>query len=165
MANLETLSKSVETKLQMLKFTNEDVKQVLEGKHVPSTERKVKTLQGKIDEIHELQTIIQERRIKHGDDMESIRAWTTKIDGDCRVYEGTVSDLNRALKDLQKAESEQARREEEEFASELRQRKFEQEMKFEEASLHYDKKEPKSSEKPEKESKLHKLSKACYYKV
>ena len=163
MANLETLSKSVETKLQMLKFTNEDVKQVLEGKHVPSMERKVKTLQGKIDEIHELQTIIQERRIEHGDDMESIRAWTTKIDGDVRVYEGTVSDLNRALKDLQKAESERARREEEEFASELRQRKFEQEMKFEEAKLQqkldYDKKEPKLSEKPEKESKLHKLPK------
>ena len=67
--------------------------------------------------------------------MESIRAWTTKIDGDVRVYEGTVSDLNRALKDLQKAESERARREEEEFASELRQRKFEQEMKFKEARL------------------------------
>ena len=46
MANLETLSKSVENKLQMLKFTNEDVKQVLEGKHAPSMERKVKTLQG-----------------------------------------------------------------------------------------------------------------------
>ena len=79
------------------------------------------------------------------------------------MYEGTVSDLNRALKDLQKAETERARREEEEFASELRQRKFEQEMKFEEAKLQqkldYDKKEPKSSEKPEKEPKLHKLPK------
>lgn len=54
----------------MLKFTNEDVKQALEGKYTHNMERKIKTLQSKIDEIHGLKTIMQETRIERGDDME-----------------------------------------------------------------------------------------------
>ena len=78
-------------------------------------ERKVKTTQRKIDEVHLFQTSVQETRIQRGDHMESILGWTTKIDGEIKVYEGSESELNRIVKDLQKTESEQAKCEEEEL--------------------------------------------------
>ena len=62
MATLEKLLKSVETKLKMWEFTNEDVKQIVQDKHVSTMERSVKTLQDKIGEIHERQTKVQELR-------------------------------------------------------------------------------------------------------
>ena len=78
-------------------------------------ERKVKTMQRKIDEIHLFQTSVMETRIQRGDHMESIRGWTTNIDGGIKMYEGSESEMNRIIKDLQKTESEQAKCEEEEL--------------------------------------------------
>lgn len=159
MATLETLLKSVETKVQMLEFTNEDVKQIMQDKHVPTMERRVKTLQDKINEVHELKTKVQEARIGKGDDIHDIREWSNKIDGGIRKYEASVLELSTVIKDLQKAESEQAKREEEDLAAKLRHQKFEEEMKFEEAKLqkklNFEKKALDGSKKLEKETKLH----------
>ena len=159
MATLETLLKSVGTKLQMLKFINEDVKEVLESNNVTTMERKVKTLQGKIDEIHDLVTKVQEARIEKGDDIQEIREWSSKTENDIKEYEACVAELNSVIKNLQKTESERTKREEEELASELRHQKFEQEMKFEEAKLqqklNFENKALESSKKSGKESNLH----------
>ncbi len=159
MATLETLLKSVGTKLQMLKFINEDVKEVLGSNNVTTMERKVKTLQGKIDEIHDLVTKVQEARIEKGDDIQEIREWSSKTENDIKEYEACVAELNSVIKNLQKTESERTKREEEELASELRHQKFEQEMKFEEAKLqqklNFENKALESSKKSGKESNLH----------
>ena len=72
-------------------------------------------MQRKIDEIHLFQTSVHEVRIQHGDHMESILGWTTKIDGEIKVYEGSESELTRIIKDLPKTESERAKCEEEEL--------------------------------------------------
>ena len=165
MASLDTLVKSLETKLQMLKFTNEGVKETLQKKHVPSMERKAKTLQDKIDEVHELETKIQEARIEKGDGVESIREWTDEIEKGLQVFEQSGLEITEAVSELNRSKVEQKKQEEEELSTQLRQKKFEEEMKFEEVKLQqkleYEKKAQQGLKKLEKDSsKLHtKLSK------
>ncbi len=143
----------------MLKFINEDVKEVLESNDVTTMERKVKTLQGKIDEIRDLVTKVQEARIEKGDDIQEIREWSSKTENGIKEYEACVAELNSVIKNLQKTESERTKREEEELTSELQHQKFEQEMKFEEAKLqqklNFENKVLESSKKSGKESNLH----------
>ena len=93
--------------------------------------------------------------------MESIRGWTTKIDGGIKVYEGSESEMNRIIKDLQNTESEQAKCEEEELRQKNLNRKWNLKLQ---QKVSYDKKEPEWSRKPEKESKLQKLPKLVIIK-
>ncbi|CAB4017741.1 Pro-Pol poly, partial [Paramuricea clavata] len=91
---METLLKSVNTKLQMLEFTNESVREALEKRHVPTMERKLKTLQDEIDEIQDLETKIQEAKIEKGENIEDIKEWSSKIESDISKYEASVLQLN-----------------------------------------------------------------------
>ena len=88
---METLLKSVNTKLQMLEFTNEGVREALEKRHVPSMERKLKTLQDKIDEIQDLETKIQEAKIEKGENIQDIKEWSSKIESDISKYVACVA--------------------------------------------------------------------------
>ena len=133
MATMETLLKSVNTKLQMLEFTNESVREALEKRHVPTMERKLKTLQDKIDEIQDLETKIQEAKIEKGENIQDIKEWSIKIESDISKYEASVLELNSVIRDIQKTESERVKQEEEDLASKIRHQKFEEEIKFEEA--------------------------------
>lgn len=151
--------KALNTKLQMLEFTNVSVREALERRRVTSMERKIKVLQDKIGEIQELETKIQEAKIENGEDTGNIREWSNKIESDISKYEASVAELNALIKDIQRNESEQLKREEEDLASKLRHQKFEEEMKFEEAKLQqklsYEKKSLEGSKNEEKDAKLH----------
>ena len=156
---METLLKSVNTKLQMLEFTNESVREALEKRHVPTMERKLKTLQEKIDEIQDLETKIQEAKIEKGENIQDIKEWSSKIESDISKYEASVLELNSVIRDIQKTESERVKQEEEDLASKIRHQKFQEEMKFEEAKLQqklsFEKTSLEGSKNEEKESKLY----------
>ena len=156
---METLLKSVNTKLQMLEFTNESVREALEKRHVPTMERKLKTLQDKIDEILDLETKIQEAKIEKGENIQDIKEWSSKIESDISKYEASVLELNSDIRDIQKTESERVKQEEEDLTSKIRHQKFEEEIKFEEAKLQqklsFEKKSLEGLKNEEKESKLY----------
>ena len=80
---MDTLKESlaaIENKLQLLQFTNDDVKKTLEKGHLHTMERKRKTLRSKLDEVHELEVQVQESKIGQGEDQDAIREWTAKIE-------------------------------------------------------------------------------------
>ena len=120
MATMETLLKSVNTKLQMLEFTNESVREALEKRHVPNMERKLKTLQEKIDEIQDLETKIQEAKLEKGENIQDIKEWSGKIESDISNYEASVLELNSVIRDIQKTESERVKQEAEDLASKIK---------------------------------------------
>ena len=104
--------------------------------------RKHKTLQSKLDEVHELKVQVQEAKIGQGDDPEAIREWAGKLE---------------AIDEFNHTEIKRKTQEEQKLATQLRQEQFEQEMKFEEAKLeqklHYEKKAQEGLKKHEKELK------------
>ena len=54
MEKLQKLSKAIDTKIQLLKFTNEAMTNVLEKRSFTTVERQRKTLESKIEEVHAL---------------------------------------------------------------------------------------------------------------
>ena len=89
-------------------------------------------------------------RIEKGEDIQNSREWSKKIGGGVRKYKASACVLNTVIKDLQKAEIEHVRREEEDLASKLcylEEAKLRQKLDFE--------KKVESSKKPGKETELH----------
>lgn len=157
---MDTLKESlaaIENKLQLLQFTNDDVKKTLEKGHLPTMERKRKTLRSKLDEVHELEVQVQESKIGQGEDRDAIREWTAKIEDKVTVYEHSILKLDEAIGELNQTEIKRQKQEEQKLATQLRQVQFEQEMQFEEAKLEqklrYEKKAQESLKKQEKETK------------
>ena len=157
---MDTLKESlaaIENKLQLLQFTNADVKKTLEKGHLHTMERKRKTLRSKLDEVHELEVQVQESKIGQGEDRDAIREWTAKIEDKVTVYEHSILKLDEAIGELNQTEIKRQKQEEQKLATQLRQVQFEQEMQYEEAKLEqklrYEKKAQESLKKQEKETK------------
>jgi chromosome segregation ATPase len=157
MAMLEGLLKSIENKIRMLEFTSEDIPTVLDKKHVPvpTMERKLKTLNNKLQEVHDLEVQAQEAKIEKDENPNEIRKWSAEIEGEVAKFEQSVQELQEAIKRANQTEIEQTKMQEEEFATKLREQQFEQEMKFEQAKLQLEKSQLESSKKQENEAKAH----------
>ncbi|CAB3997896.1 Hypothetical predicted protein [Paramuricea clavata] len=82
MATLEGLLKSIENKIRMLEFTSEDIPSVLDKKHVPTMERKLKTLNNKLQEVHDLEVQAQEAKLEKDENPSEIRKWSAEIEGE-----------------------------------------------------------------------------------
>ena len=63
-ASIEQLNKNIETKLRLIKFTQEQAEKSLESKNVLAITRQIKTLTAKVSEVHEIKVKIQELRIQ-----------------------------------------------------------------------------------------------------
>ena len=64
MASIEQLNKNIETKLRLIKFSQEQAEKSLESKNVLAITRQIKTLTAKVSEVHEIKVKIQELRIQ-----------------------------------------------------------------------------------------------------
>ena len=110
----------------------------------------------KIDEVDELETKIQEARIEKGDSVESIREWTDETEKGLQVCKRSVLEITKAVTELNRSKAAQEKQEEEELAAQLCDKKFEEEMKFEEMKLQqkleYEKKAQEGLKKLEKDS-------------
>ncbi len=73
MATLEGLVKSIGNKIRMLEFTSEDFTSVLDKQQVPTMERKLKTLQNKLEELYDLETQAQEAMFEKSSNADEIR--------------------------------------------------------------------------------------------
>ena len=121
---LEELNKAIETKIQLLKFTHEQAEKAIEKGNITAMERQRKTLATKVEEVHDIQVKVQERRIEKGDNLEGIQGWNTKIEDSVAAYEKAVADLDKSVKEIRDKEVEAAKWKEERVAVEIREKKI-----------------------------------------
>ncbi len=77
MESIENLSTNIETKLRLIKFTQEQAEKSVETNNVLAMGRQIKTLTTKVNEIHEIQVKIQELKIEKGENIEDIQIYVT----------------------------------------------------------------------------------------
>ena len=138
---MENIEKAIEAKLKLLEFTKEH--EAAETGDLTPMERKRKTLERKVEEIHELKVKAQEIKFEQGCEVDAIREWSTQLEDRVAVYEKAIVDLSLASKSARDLETQKIKEHEQKLAAALREEKFEEEMKFEklkfEQKLNYEK--------------------------
>ena len=158
MASIEQLNKNIETKLRLIKFTQEQAEKSLESKNVLAITRQIKTLTAKVSEVHE----IQELKLGKGENIEDIQTWNYDVENKLFAVEAQIAELDNSLKRINQMAMEAEKLKEDEMAAISRQKKFEDELKLEKAKL---------EQRIKYEKKARRKSKACnlehkqYYKV
>ena len=104
METFEDLSKTLETKMKMLRFTREDAPNTLKKNHLPSMERLRNVLQTKGEEVHALKVKITESRIEKGKEDDDIREYNQIIEADMTGIEETINELDRDIKQAKQLE-------------------------------------------------------------
>jgi len=135
MATMEELEKSLTAKIELLKFTHEGVPKQIEKGNIKTIERLLKTIQSKIEEIHYLKVRIQELKFQQGDDVDAIRTWSDELEDRMLSFENAVINIEQTIINIKATESELAKQVEEETAKQLRDRRREEELKFEQVKL------------------------------
>ena len=128
---MEELGKSVRTKLKLLKFTTSQFSKTIKGINATSLERHRKTLETKIDEIHDLKVRVLELKIESGEVVESIEAWSTDLESEVSDYEQAIVECETKITELQSAEKQKA----ENDAAKIIEKKFEKEIEFEKRKI------------------------------
>ena len=77
---MEELNKSIEAKLQLLKFTNAQTSDTVEKQNHASVERLRNTLAKKVGEVHDLKVRIQELRFEAENDEKEILTWSADLE-------------------------------------------------------------------------------------
>lgn len=67
MGTYEGQLKSIETKLALLQFTDEETANIIEKAQLSSLERQRKIVEKKVDEVHNLKVDIQEAKLQRGE--------------------------------------------------------------------------------------------------
>ena len=134
-ATIERLYKTIDAKLQLLKFTRTQTDTAIENGNFTAMERLRNTLAKKVEEVHDIKVSVLELRFEAGEKEDEIQLWSTKLDEDVGVFETTIVDLDARAKQSKSASLEAAKKEEEDHAAEIRERKYEEEMRFEKEKL------------------------------
>ena len=135
MESIKNLNKSIETKLKLIKFTEEQAENSLETNNISALKRQVNTLTTKVGGIHEIKVKIQELKFENGEQTKDIEAWNSKLEGDLFKVEAHIAEFDNTLKRMNQKEIEAEKFKEEEEAAKARQIKFEEELQLEKAKL------------------------------
>ena len=163
-AELDQAVKKIEAKLRMLKFTRDDVPRIRDKKELKPLERLQKALEEQIDSVHEQKVQIQALRIEKGDEPDDVRKWTVEMEEQVAEFEKITDSVREAVKNLREDALREAKDEEEKKEEEKRKRRYEEELKLEEAKMEvkrdYEKKIEEDRSKSPKEigAKLPKLN-------
>ena len=130
---VEQLYKTIEAKLQLLKFTRSQTDTTIENGNLTSMERLRSTLAKKVEEVHEVR--VQELRFEAGNNEHEIQLSSTKLEEDVGVFEMAIVDLDAKVKEFKSASLQAGEKEEEKHGAEIRERKYEEEMRFEREKL------------------------------
>ena len=129
-AKIEQLYKTIDAKLQLLKFTRSQTDSAIENLNSTAMERLRNTLAKKVEEVHDIKISVIELRFEAAEKEDEIQLWSTKLDKDVGVFKTTIVDLDARVKQSKSASLEAAKKEEEDHAAEIRVRKYEEEMRF-----------------------------------
>lgn len=168
MATYDGKLKSIETKIKLLKLTDEETNGIIKKGHVPSLERQQKVFKAKLGEVYSLKVEIQELKLEENEDVEEIRNWSASVDSQLVVFEENMVKLESVIKELNREALKQTKQDEEDLIQLMKHKQFEKEMQFEEEKFQrrmaYEKKieearhvQINTKEKSKSNSKLPKL--------
>ena len=118
------------------------------------------TLKKKVEEVHDLKTEIQELMFEAEKEEHEIVKQSTEIGERVSVFEATIDQLDVTIKECKRVEAQTEEKEKEKHDAQLREKKYDEEMRFEKAKLEQKQKyEKKIEEKKEQNinAKLPKL--------
>lgn len=121
--------------MKLLKFTLEQGATDIQKRNITAMERQRKTLTNKVEEVHDIKVRVQELRIEKGDSLDEIQEWNAKLEDSVTWYEKAVADLDKSISEIKSDESQAAKQKEEETTAEIREQKFQEELRFEKAKL------------------------------
>ena len=157
---VDHLTKAINAKLQTLKLTQGQAITAFGNKAVISMARIQNTLKKKVEEVHDLKTEIQELMFEAEKEEHEIVKQSTEIEERVSVFEATIDQLDVTIKECKRVEAQTEEKEKEEHDAQLREKKYDEEMRFEKAKLEQKQKyEKKIEEKKEQNinTKLPKL--------
>ena len=131
----EQLTKAINAKLQTLKLTQEQATNAMENKVIMSMERMQNTLKKKVEEVHDLKTEMQELMFEAEKEEHEIVKQSAEVEHRVSAFEETISQLDEAIKKFKRIETQTAEKEKEEHDAQLREKKYDEEMRFEKAKL------------------------------
>jgi len=128
---VKEIYKAIDVKLNLLKFTHSQANSATENENLTAMERLRNTLATKVEEVHNLKVEAQELRFEAGNSEDEILTWNAKLEERVGVFEMAVNDLGARIKEIKNASQKQ----EEDQTAKIRERKFDEEMRFEKAKL------------------------------
>jgi hypothetical protein len=94
----EDLVKLLKTKTDLLRLVNEDTKALITKAKISELERQRKTLDDKLQEVHDFKLRIQETKLGEGVKPEEVRAWTDETKAnDIVPIEEAISELETVI--------------------------------------------------------------------
>ena len=163
MTKLEQALKRIDSKLRLLKFTRDNVPRIQEKNELKAAERLQKGLEQQIDSVHEQMVEIEALKIENGEQPDDVRKWSVQVEKQVAEYEQVSEGVKRMVK-CPRDEALLEAKWEEKVEEEKRKRRFEEELKLEEARMEikreFEKKleEDKSKSAKESGAKLPKLT-------
>ena len=157
---IDQLTKAVNAKLQTLKLTQGQAITAIGDKAVLSMERIQNALKKKVEEVHDLKTEIQELMFEAEKEEDEIVQQGKEIEERVSMIEKTIDQLGAVIKECKQVEIQAEEKEKEQHDAQLREKRYEEEMRFEKAKLERKLKfEKKTEEKKEQDinAKLPKL--------
>jgi hypothetical protein len=137
----EDLVKLLKTKTDLLRLVNEDTKAIITKAKISELERQRKTLDDKLQEVHDFKLRIQETKLGEGVKPEEVRAWTDETKAnDIVPIEEAISELETVITT---AKGKELRRKEN-LAAQVRDEEYQEKLKYDketlELKLYYEKK-------------------------
>ena len=100
---MEQLNKSIEARLQVLKFTNAQTSGAVERQDYASVERLRNTLARNVAEIHNPKVRVQELRFEAEQEEGETLIWNTDLETKLGVFGKSIDDLDVKIKNLRTA--------------------------------------------------------------
>ena len=156
---IDQLTKAVNAKLQTLKLTQGQAITAIEEKTVLSMERIQNALKKKVEEVHDLKTEIQELMFEAEKEEDEIVEQGKEIEERVSVFEKTIDQLDVTIKECKQVETQAEEKEKEKHDAQLREKRYDEEMRFEKAKLEQKLKYQKKTEEKKEQNINAKLPK------
>lgn len=130
MKTLKQAEKSINTKLELLEFTDGKPHMAIASGEMSSIERHAKTIK-KIKEIQGIAVEIKEAKFQAEAPVKEVRTWSENLEERVEKCETSLRYIKQTIKDINDKEKEEIQRREEQMESEARKR----ELKFEQEKL------------------------------
>lgn len=128
MGTYEGQLKSIETKLALLQFTDEETANIIEKAPLSSLERQCKIIEKKVDEVHNLKVEVQEAKLQHGEKIDDIKKWTGEIDTALSEFEHSISEMEKIAKEIKRKQLEEEKQAELSFTAQMKEKQFQKEL-------------------------------------
>jgi hypothetical protein len=126
------LEKHLKTKADLLKFTNEETSEILKRAKPSELERQRKTLNDKLQGVHDLKLRIQEKKLGDSAAAEDVRAWTETAKKDYILpIEEAIHELDTVIKTTQEREIKHK----ELLATQARDAQYQEVLKYDKEKL------------------------------